>query len=303
VNGPVSEDTSVNTTLRLRRLGALATLSAILVATGGCGFVNKLVAKDKLNNGARAFNRGHYDEAEVFFKDALDYDPENPNALLFYAMTKNAEFKRKTNEETGMQAIDAYKKLIEAPDAAWDKKDKAHAFIAEVYRGMAETLDPTADAAKIQQYRDTRREWLLKRVNLAEQTPEVQAEMLYAIGQGYWEEANYIIKAHQKPAVDPREGPQYEVPEPEKTKALDLIRKGHEFLQQAISKNPKYAFAYAYEKILYSLENRITTDVARKQELLKKANEAEEKFRQVNAENQAAAAQEQPAQGEETEGQ
>jgi tetratricopeptide (TPR) repeat protein len=304
VNGPVSEDTSVNTTSRLRRAGAIAIVTALGLATGGCGFVNKLVAKDKLNNGARAFNRGHYDEAETYFKGALDYDPENPNALLFYAMTKNAEFKRQTNEENGMAAIDAYQKLIDSPLAAPDKKDKAHAFIAEVYRGMAETLNPSEEMPKIQGYRDKRREWLLKRVNLPDQSPEVQAEMLYAIGQGYWEEANFIIKAHQKQGTDPREGPQYEVPEPEKSKALDLIRKGHEYLQQAISKNPKYAFAYAYEKILYSLENRITTDPARKQELLKKANEAEEKFRQVNAENQAAAAQEPPAEeGQEAEGQ
>jgi tetratricopeptide (TPR) repeat protein len=287
----------VNTTLDIRRLSALAMLSAILLASGGCGFVNKLVAKDKLNNGARSFNRGKYDEAEAFFRDALDYDPENPNALLFYAMTKNAEFKRLPNEENGMKAIDAYSKLIEAPGAAWDKKDKAHAFIAEVYRGMAETLDPIADAAKVQKYRDARREWLLKRVNLPEQTPDVQAEMLYAIGQGYWEEANIIIKSHQKQATDPKEGPQYEVPEPEKTQAVELIRKGHEYLQQSIAKNPRYAYAYAYEKILYSLEGRITADATRKAELTKKAQEAEEKFRQVNAENQAAAAQEQPAEG------
>jgi tetratricopeptide (TPR) repeat protein len=280
----------------LRRVGALAALSSVLIATGGCGFINKLVAKDKLNNGARAFNKGNYPEAEGFFHDALEYDPENPNALLFYAMTKNAEFKRLTNEENGMKAIEAYKKLIDSPTAAWDKKDKAHAFIAEVYRGMAESLDPTTDMAKIQQYRDTRREWLLKRVDLEGQSPEVQSEMLYAVGQGYWEEANFIIKAHQSKTSDPKEGPQYDVPEAEKTKAIELIRKGHEFLQKAISKNPKYAFAYAYEKILYSLEARVTTDQARKDDLLKKAHEAEEKFRQVNAENQAAAAQEQPAQ-------
>jgi len=287
----------VKTNLDMRRLSAVAML-ATLLTTGGCGFVNKLVAKDKLNNGARAFNRGKYDEAETYFKDALDYDPQNANALLFYAMTKNAEFKRKPDVTNGMAAIDAYTKLIEAPDATADKKDKAHAFIAEVYRGMAESLDPVANKNEVDEYRNTRREWLLKRVDLPEQTPEVQAEMLYAIGQGYWEEANFIIKSHQKAAVDPKEGPQFDVPEPEKAEALDYIRKGHEYLQKAIAKNPKYAFAYAYEKILYSLEGRITTDAARKAELAKKAQEAEEKFRQVNAENQAAAEQEPAAAGE-----
>jgi hypothetical protein len=304
VSGQASEDTSLNTTLKLRRLGALAALMTLVVTAGGCGFINKLVAKDKLNNGARAFNRGHYDEAETYFRDALDRDPENMNAQLFYAMTLNAEFKRQTNEENGMKTIEAYRKLIDSPDAAWDKKDKAHAFIAEVYRGLAETLDPSTDAAKIQEYRDKRREWLQKRVDLPEQTPEVQAEMLYAIGQGYWEEANFIIKSHQKSSANPQEGPKFEVPEPEKAKAIELINNGHKYLQQAIAKNPKYAFAYAYEKILYSLESRITTDEARRTDLLKKAQDAEEKFRAVNAENQAAAAQEQPEQGAEaTEGQ
>jgi tetratricopeptide (TPR) repeat protein len=69
--------------------GALASAAALLaLATlmSGCGsFSNKLMARDNLNRGVRAFTATHYTDAVEYFKKAVDLDPEFPTARLYLA--------------------------------------------------------------------------------------------------------------------------------------------------------------------------------------------------------------------------
>lgn len=279
----------MNTTPTLRRLAALATISTALVGAGGCGFFNNLRAKDTLNNGVREFNKGHYEVAEKLFKEALDYDPDNGNARMFYAMTLNAELKRQTSEDLGKRTIAAYEDVLKGTPSK-EQQDKANAFIADVYKIVGDSFDPETDAAKIQEYHDKRREWLLKRAQSPGQSDETQGQMLYAVGQSYWEEANAIVKSFEKRSANPQEAPTYPMPPEKHDQVIALINKSHEYMQQAVAKSPNYADAYAYEKILFTLESKITDDKAKHDELLEKARQAEEKFREVNSANQAAAA-------------
>ena len=60
-----------------------AALAGTLVLLGtGC---NKLKSRDDLNKGVNAYKNAKYTDAVNFFKEAIDLDPENPNARTYLA--------------------------------------------------------------------------------------------------------------------------------------------------------------------------------------------------------------------------
>jgi hypothetical protein len=61
-------------------LKLLIALLALVMTTQGCGVVYKLLAKDKLNEGVREFNKGKFELAEEKFKHALELSPDMLNA-------------------------------------------------------------------------------------------------------------------------------------------------------------------------------------------------------------------------------
>ena len=46
------------------RIGATAVLALFVAATAGCSLVNKVRAKSELNESARTYREGHFEEAE-----------------------------------------------------------------------------------------------------------------------------------------------------------------------------------------------------------------------------------------------
>ena len=67
-----------NTTL----LTATVLASALAILGTGC---NKLKSRDDLNKGVNAYKNAKYSDAVSFFKQAIDLDPENPNARTYLA--------------------------------------------------------------------------------------------------------------------------------------------------------------------------------------------------------------------------
>jgi tetratricopeptide (TPR) repeat protein len=291
-------------TSTFRRIMTAGILSGALVGLTACGPVNTLRAKDWLNTGVRDFNRGKYDEAEKSFTESLRLNPDDDRAKLFFAMTLNAKFRRSASEDLGLKTIAAYQDVIKTSQDA-DQTDKAYAFIADVYKQMGDMLDPKTDAAKVDQYKEQRRKWLLDRGNLPGQKDQVKAQMLYSVGQSYWEEANDIVKVATKPPAVAGQGPTIELTDQERAHVNELINKGHEYMDQAVTKDPEYADAFAYKKVLFTLESRITSDEARKKDLANKITEYDEIYREkasAQRAREAAAAAEAGAAAEKGEG-
>ena len=72
----------------------IAIALAVLVATSsGCGVINRIRAKNELNEAARAYREGHFVEAEQHARSALDLDPDNKTAPLFIARTIHAQYR------------------------------------------------------------------------------------------------------------------------------------------------------------------------------------------------------------------
>ena len=72
---------------------AIIALAILVASTSGCSVINKIRAKNQLNEAARAYHDGHFEEAEQYSLRAHELDPDNKTALLFIARTIHAQFK------------------------------------------------------------------------------------------------------------------------------------------------------------------------------------------------------------------
>src|SRR6185312_4401368 len=96
----------------------IAIVLAILVATSsGCGVINRIRAKNQLNEAARAYREGRFEEAEQHSRQAAAYDPDNKTAPMFIARTIHAQYRpgvqTPDNLKKAQEAIEAYQKILQ----------------------------------------------------------------------------------------------------------------------------------------------------------------------------------------------
>src|SRR5262247_2811411 len=95
----------------------IAGVLAILVATAsGCGVINRIRAKNQLNEAARAYREGRFPEAEAHSREAASLDPNNKTAPMFIARTIHAQYRpgvqSPDNIAKAHAAIDAYQQIL-----------------------------------------------------------------------------------------------------------------------------------------------------------------------------------------------
>src|SRR5258705_3734140 len=95
----------------------IAMVLAILVATSsGCGVINRIRAKNELNEAARTYREGHFEEAEQHAKRGLYMDPDKKTAAIFVPRAINKQYKPAVvNPRTvakARKAIQAYNGLF-----------------------------------------------------------------------------------------------------------------------------------------------------------------------------------------------
>ncbi|QUV85696.1 lipopolysaccharide assembly protein LapB [Chloracidobacterium aggregatum] len=261
-----------------RRVFPLCGALALAFGMAGC---NKLIAKDLLNQGAREYNKGRYEKAEKIFKEAIERDPDFLQAKLFYATAIRSRVNNEDGEEqakAARQAIEAYKELLKPENESRLKerdRDQTYAFIADLYK--------TLDDQKSYQ------EWLKKRADLPGQKPTTKAECLYSIGVIYWNEATKISRKYETQVP----GKLPEVAKPDKWKKEDIdalqqaVQTGLKYIEEAIAADPRYANAYSYKSLLLKEQAKATADPQVVNQLERSAQEAVEKFQELN--RQAAA--------------
>lgn len=91
-------------------LGAAFAIGALTLLGTGC---NKLKSRDDLNKGVSAYKNAKYSQAVDLFQEAINLDPENPNARVYLATAymmqwipgaispENVQFATKAKEEFG----------------------------------------------------------------------------------------------------------------------------------------------------------------------------------------------------------
>jgi tetratricopeptide (TPR) repeat protein len=152
----------------------IAIVLAILVATSsGCGVVNRIRAKNQLNEAARTYREGRFVEAEQHSREAARLDPNNKTAPMFIARTIHAQYRpgvqTPENIAKAQEAIDAYQQIL----ATNPKDEEAYKAIAYLYGSIKED----------QKLRD----WISARAASDSTEPEKRAEAYVVLASKDWD--------------------------------------------------------------------------------------------------------------------
>ncbi len=235
---------------------------ALALLNSGCEYARKVIAKDKLNQGAILYNQGRTKAAQEFFKDATETDPNNAVAWLYYGATLVKDY-QEVNDESQKKslandALKVYEKALNLSGDNCTNKDNAISYIATIY----DDLNNTGEW----------RNWLLKRAEDSCATKEVKATTYYTIAVNYWrcsydQTTRYQDKA--RVATEPFHSPNMDYPAalPDKQKAIDCTDKGLQYIEKALQIDPEYVDAMFYKGLLIRERQKLTKDEAKRREL------------------------------------
>ena len=217
----------------------IAILLAVLVVTAsGCGLVNRIRAKNELNEAARAYREGHFDEAEQHSRRALELDPDNKTAPSFIARTIHAQYRpgvpSPENIAKANQAIAAYQQILQKDP----KNDEAYKAIAYLYGAIKED--------------DKLRSWIAARANDSSIDAEKRAEAYIVLASKDWDCSFKITELPASKTTTLAEGNRanisYKKPEQKEfDTAQQCVKRGMEEIENAIKFDPNSESAWSYK--------------------------------------------------------
>ena len=226
--------------MKLAQTG-VAILLAILVATNsGCGIVNRIRAKNQLNEAAKAYHEGRFVEAEQHSRTAAELDPNNKTAPMFIARTIHAQYRpgvqTPDNIAKAQEAIQAYQKILERNP----KDDEAYKAIAYLYGSIKED--------------DKLREWISARAASDTTEPPKRAEAYVVLASKDWDCSFKIteLPANKITTVDKSNNKatiSYKKPSDQKEfdQAKMCVTKGLSEAENAIKFDPNNESAWSYK--------------------------------------------------------
>jgi tetratricopeptide (TPR) repeat protein len=264
---------------RKRNLALLVALLALVMATQGCGVINKLRSKNALNEGVREFNKGKYEEADKKFTEAVKLSPDLANAKLFHARTIYQLYDQQRTPEMAQQALDAYQDIINTSKDRPELVDQALAFQADIYDKLTKSAEEKGEEGKQKaaEYRQKYHEVLEARANLPGAKDDTKAAVYYSIGQSYWSDAFKISRSY----VNYDSTLKQPIPADKADQMRPAIQKSLQYLNQALQYNPEYADVWTIKKLALMQESFITSDPARKQALKTEIDTADKKAKEL----------------------
>jgi len=120
--------------MKLSQTGIVIVLAILVATSSGCGVINRIRAKNQLNEAAKAYREGHFPEAEQHSRRAAELDPDNKTAPMFIARTIHAQYRpgvqSPENVAKAQEAINAYQQLL-VNNSQDDESYKAIAYLYE----------------------------------------------------------------------------------------------------------------------------------------------------------------------------
>ena len=221
---------------RSARLLALSAAALMLLSGVGC---DKLKARSELNAGVKAYKDAKYEEAIEKFKNAVELDSTLLNARMYLATAYTQMYvpgsEDAENKRIGEQAIDQYKKVIEAANPSKEQQINSTKGVAGLYLQM-------------KRFDDARQYY----VKVSELDPN-DAEPYYSVGVIDW------TKSFQ-PRATARAILGLKPTEPLKDKKVcaelhaknwDTVADGIAMLDKALALRPDYDDAMAYLNLMY----------------------------------------------------
>jgi hypothetical protein len=260
---------------------ATIALAILVISTSGCGVVNKIRAKNQLNEAARAYHDGHFEEAEQYSRKAHELDPDNKTALLFIARTIHAQYKPGVQAPENLakagEAIQAYQQVLEK-----DPKSE------EAYKAIAYLYGATKDTEKL-------RSWISARANDTNLVPEKRAEAYSVLASQDWDCSFKIteLPSNHTTSLSATNRATITYKKPQNQKDFDsaqaCMKRGLEEVENAIKLDPNNESAWSYKTNLLIEASRLAemdgkTD--QKAQLEKQREEAQKRTTELNQINQ-----------------
>lgn len=216
------------------RICVTAILVLFVSAGAGCTLIAKVRAKNELNEAAKAYKEGHFDQAEQHAKRAMALDPSNKTAPIFIARIIHQQYKpgvdNPENVQRARDAIAAYQQILQN-----NPKDE------EAYKAISVLYSAINDEEKL-------REWILTRANDPNQTNEKRAEAFAILAGKDWD---CSFKITEQPDVKVVAEGKSNYQKPKDPKDFDKIQKcvtrGLEQAETAIKYDPNSESAWSYK--------------------------------------------------------
>jgi len=267
--------------MKLSQTRIAITLAILVVTTSGCGLINRVRAKNELNEAARAYHEGHFDEAEQHSRRALELDPDSKSAPLFIARTIHAQFRpgvqAPDNVAKANEAIQAYQKILERDP----KNEEAFKAIAYLYGAIKDE--------------DKLRAWLSTRANDSSVEPEKRAEAYTIVASKDWDCSFKITELPTNKSTTLAAGNRatisYKKPPQQKDfdTAQACVKRGLEEIENAIKLDPNNEAAWAYKTNLLIEASKLAEmdgKMDQKAQLDKQREEAQKRTSTLSAANQ-----------------
>ena len=226
--------------MKLSQTGIVIVLAILVATSSGCGVINRIRAKNQLNEAAKAYREGHYPEAEQHSRRAAELDPNNKTAPMFIARTIHAQYRpgvqSPDNIAKAQDAITAYQAILDKNP----KDEEAYKAVAYLYGAIKED--------------DKLRKWIADRAANDQAEPEKRAEAYVVLASKDWD---CSFKITEQPAVktttiDPSNNKatvSYKKPKEQKEfdQAQMCVKTGLSEAENAIKFDPNNESAWSYK--------------------------------------------------------
>ena len=219
---------------------AVLILAVLVISSSGCGVINRIRAKNQLNEAARSYREGRFKEAEQHSREAAELDPNNKTAPMFIARTIHAQYRpgvqSPDNLAVAQQAIEAYQQLL----AKNPQDDEAYKAIAYLYESIKEY--------------DKLKQWISARATNESVEPEKRAESYVVLASKDWDCSFKIteLPTNKTTTIDPSNNKatvSYKKPKEQKDfdQAQMCVKQGLTEAENAIRFDPNNESAWSYK--------------------------------------------------------
>jgi tetratricopeptide (TPR) repeat protein len=267
--------------MKLSQTRVAIALAILVVSTSGCGLINRVRAKNQLNEAARAYHDGHFEEAEQYSRRALELDPNSRTAPLFIARSIHAQYRQGVqspeNIAKAQEAIQAYQRILEKDP----KNDEAYKAIAYLYGA-------TKDDEKL-------RSWISARAIDTSAPPEKRAEAYIVLASKDWDCSFKITELPTNKTTTLSAGNRatitYKKPQNQSDfdQAQACVKRGLEEVENAIKLDPNNESAWSYKTNLLIEASRLAEMEGKadlKAQLDKQREEAQKRTTELSQLNQ-----------------
>jgi tetratricopeptide (TPR) repeat protein len=242
----------------------------------GCGVINRIRAKNELNEAARSYKEGKFAEAQTHSERALELDPNQKVAPSFIARSIHAQYKQGVdtpdNVTRAHAAIEAYKRILE--------KDPNN---DEAYKAVAALLGFIGDT-------DQQNQWITNRALAENVDPKKRSEAYTFLASKQWQCSFDVTEQKGNQQTVTQDGKTIiQFKKPADTKQFDqaqqCVAKGLQQIETAIQLDPTNDRAWGYKTNLLLEAGKLAEMDGKKDESAqykKQADEAQQRTKELH---------------------